>query len=129
MTATVSIDASLEYGVILYYMNKDPEYVEEYARYITILSDLDNNNYKHIKDVYAVGDYGDNTLTLKWTKYSDYSSWNTLASKMADLTAYGDVITWRNLGHARRVAFMLDWSGNSNIAHNAIEVTYNIKTQ
>lgn len=131
-TVTHLIDAYLFDGARfydLYYINKDPETVVPYARYITDILDLDSNNFKHIKQVYTVGDYGNNTITLKWTKTPDYSVWNTLDSKTQSLTDYGELPVWRNLCHARRFGFMIDWSGNSNITHEDIEVSYNIKTQ
>lgn len=134
--ATVSINAFLydlnaANGTYLglWYMNKDPELCATYARHITKVQDLDVNVYKHIKMLYMVGDYGDNTITPSWTKYSDYSNWMTLETKQQDQTTYGDVPVWRNLGQTRRCAFQVDWSGPSNITHEAIEVLYNIHTQ
>lgn len=129
MTKTITINAYKARGALnLYYINKDPDNVAPYARYITNFYDLDSVNWKHLKYVHVVGDYGDNSINLQWTKTPDYSTWADLGSKSQSST-YGDFPVWRNLGHARRVAFMMDWSGNSNIVHENIEVTYNIKTQ
>lgn len=113
----------------LWYMNKDPEYVTPYARYITTYQDLDSVNWKHIKYVDVIGDYGTNSVTLKWDKSTVYNNWSSLGVKYPDTIGYDQATRWYNLGQARRVAFMLDWSGDSNIAHDAIEVIYNIRTQ
>ena len=133
-THFVSIDAVLEGGVAedefrIFYMNKDPAETSAYARYITTYSDLDSVNWKHIKTVDVIGDYGDNCITLKWDKTAIYDAWNSLGIRYQTTLGADQAVRWHNLGQARLSAFMLDWCGDSNINHEAIEVIYNIKTQ
>lgn len=115
--------------LLVRYMTKNPSLAATTAKYITDIFDLDSNTYKHIKSVYLAGDYGNNQITLSWTKTPDYSTWSTLSTKTQDSITYGDTVVWYNLGQTRRMAYTIQWTGSDNITHDAIEVVYNIRTQ
>lgn len=111
----------------LYYVNKNPSIVSFCARYTTSYYDLDSINFKHIKFVDFIGDYGNNETTLKWDKTGVYGNWSALSSQADNYVE--NAYRWYNLGHARRVAFCVDWAGDENLTHKAIEVSYSIRTQ
>lgn len=112
----------------LYYTNKDPQDVAATAMYITQFEDLDSNNWKHVKHVDFIGDYGNNYIGLSWSftpNYSVSSSYTTFTPE-----DYPDqAARFYNLGQGRRMAFKTKFVGESQINHEAIEVSYNIRTQ
>jgi hypothetical protein len=115
--------------IVLDYVSKDPDYTAYTAMYITAMQDLDVNNWKHIKGIDAIGDYSDNTISLAWTKYTDWSNWSQEMVKTPASLGYDQAIRWYNLGHCRRFALRAKFDGNQQIKHDAFEVSYNIRTQ
>lgn len=95
------------------------------AKYRSELFDNGSNNQRHIKWVDAIGDYGNNTVALTWYKDPTYQTTATLAT-LSNSAGQLNSYRWRNLGRARRCAFGLTFAGTSDIAHEAIEVAYNI---
>jgi hypothetical protein len=115
--------------IVLDYISKDPDQSAYTALYLTPLQDLERNNWKHLKFIDAIGDYGTNTISLSWTKHADWSNWSTYMDKTPSGVGYDHAARWYNLGHARRFALRVKFSGNDQIAHEAFEVGYNIMTQ
>lgn len=129
-----NIDARLFSEVVgtnlltLYYANKDPQDVAEAAMYITQFEDLDSNNWKHVKHVDFIGDYGNNEVELSYSFTPNYTVWSNYMSFTP--SDYPDqAARFYNLGQGRRMAFKVIFSGSSQIYHEAIEVSYNIRTQ
>jgi hypothetical protein len=112
----------------IYYVNKDQNNFCQFAQYITGLQDLEAQNWKHIKSIDMIGNYGDNSISLAWTKTPDYSVWSSYYERTPTDPGTDQATRFYNLGHARRFAFDVVFQGNSNIEHNAIEVEFNIKT-
>lgn len=83
------------------------------------------NNWKHIRYVDAIGDFGNNTVGLSWTFNPDYSNWTPYVSKTA---VDKNAIRWFNLGRARKANFRLKFAGKSNIMLEEIMVAYNLGT-
>jgi hypothetical protein len=145
-TKTHSIDASLrKQGVhsidaqifltlsgaselTLYYTNKNPQDVSNVAQYVTQFEDLESNKWKHIKHVDAIGDYGNNVIKLSWSITPNYSLWNPYQIRTPS-TLPDQATRWHNLGQARRMAYKVRWIGDSQINHEALEISYNIRTQ
>ena len=115
--------------IVLDYVSKDPDYSAATAMYITPMQDLGSNNWKHLKGVDAIGEYSDNVVKLSYTKWSDWSNWSQYQSKTPASLGHDQAIRWYNLGHARRFAFRVLFQGSGQIAHEALEVSYNIRTQ
>lgn len=99
------------------------------AELYTDIVDFDTNNLKHLKWVDSVGDYGNNTVELAWTTTPDYSNWSSLLLK--DPTTLGKQypVRYRNLTMGRRFAFRQRFIGSSNMAHEGLEIAYNMRTQ
>lgn len=79
---------------------------------------------KHIKFVDVIGDLGDNTVTLYYTK--DASKEALPITPQND--SPGNPIRFRNLGRARRVNFTIFFSGKTQIEFRGLDVYYNLGT-
>lgn len=113
----------------MWHLSKNPLGGVVAAEAYTDLIDFDTNNYKTIKSIDFVGDYGNNTVELAWTKSADYSNWSGLQLK--DPTALGKEypVRYRPNFMARRIAFRERFIGSSNISHEGLEINYNLHTQ
>lgn len=113
----------------MWFLSKNPLGGVVTAELYTDLIDFDSQNIKHLKWVDSVGDYGNNTVELAWTTTPDYSNWSSLLLK--DPTALGKQypVRFRNLTQGRRFAFRQRFIGSSNIAHEGLEISYNLRTQ
>jgi hypothetical protein len=85
-------------------------------------------NWKHIKSVDAVGDFGNNSVELAWTPNKDYSNWSNYVARQQSTLGYKNALRWPNLGRHRSSAFRVRFSGTSNIMFNGLEVKYNLGT-
>jgi hypothetical protein len=112
----------------LWYMDKNQSGGVRAAELYTDMIDFSNNNYKHIKYVDSLGDYGNNTVELGWTFNYDWTGWSSLYSRTPSTYGYAPP-RWRNLGQGRRVAFRQRFIGSSDIAHEGLDVYYNLRTQ
>jgi hypothetical protein len=90
--------------------------------------DFDVNNWKHLAYIDAIGDYGNNTVELFYTRNPDYASWRSLGVKNTTTPENTQAMRWYNLGQARRFAFRKRFIGSSDIAHRGLDVTFNIRT-
>jgi hypothetical protein len=128
---SIDIDAYIISAVFLdvFYLNKDQNNFCQFAQYITDVQDLESNKWKHIKSITAIGDYGDNTIKLAWTKYPDYDNWSDYYEKTPTDPSVVQATRWYNMGQAKRFAFDVQWSGDSNIEHHSLEVRYNLRTK
>jgi hypothetical protein len=107
------------------FFSKQPGIAASTAEFYTDLQDLDTTNRKHIKAVDAVGDYGDNTVELAFTKNADYSNWTTLQLRNPTTIGKEYPVRWTNLCLARQVAFRVRFRGMSGVAHNSLRVAFN----
>lgn len=112
----------------LWYMDKNQAGGARAAELYTDMVDFGNNNYKHIKYVDSLGDYGNNTVELGWTFNSDWTGWSSLYSRTPSTYPYSPV-RYHNLGRARRAAFRQRFIGSSDIAHEGLDIYYNVGTR
>lgn len=115
-------------NLTLYYMSKNPNAGTRVAEMYTDVIDFDVNNWKHLAYVDAIGDYGDNSVELFFTKNPDYSNWRSLGKKFTTSPETDQAMRWYNPGQARRFAFRKRFIGTSDIAHRGLDVTFNIRT-
>jgi hypothetical protein len=94
----------------------------------TDVIDLGTNRYKHLARIDAIGDYGNNTLTLSYNGTPKYSSTYTDCSPTysAATIGYGNNISWYNLGAYRRFSLKLKIYGISTAFHEGFDLEYNM---
>lgn len=76
---------------------------------------------KHIRQVDVVGDMGDNTVSLEFTKDSSKESLTYTAANDSS----GDPVRFRNLCRAKRVNFKVTFTGRSQIEFRGLDIYYN----
>lgn len=115
-------------GVVnFYYFTKDYNPSQQsIAELVFDIQDFGSNNWKHIKYVDAVGDFGDNVVSLSWTDKSNYSNWSNYVAKTQSTLGYQNAIRWHNLGRHRNSAYRIKFAGGSNIMLDHLEVAYNL---
>lgn len=93
----------------------------------TEIIDLGINYYKHIARVDAVGDYGNNTLTLAYNGTPNYSQSYTSCTptRTPSSAGYGYNASWYNLGAFRRFGLKLTMSGTNEAIHTGFDIEYN----
>jgi hypothetical protein len=89
-------------------------------------TDFGSFNWKHIKSVDAIGDFGNNTVALAWTPNADQSNWSSYVAKTQSTLGYKNPLRWYNLGRHRVSGFKVRFQGDSNIKFPALEVKYNL---
>lgn len=80
-----------------------------------------NELQKHFKYVDVIGDMGDNTVTLTFTKESSKESTTYTSSN----DSAGDPIRFRNLCRAKRINLKVGFSGKTQIEFRGLDVAYN----
>lgn len=97
------------------------------AYFYTGVEDLGTNRWKHIARMDAIGDYGNNVLTLSYNFTPNYDQTYTSAGSVTPSTiGYGSNISWYNLGAYRRGSFKLSMTGTDNAIHQAFEMEANV---
>lgn len=76
---------------------------------------------KHFKYVDVIGDMGDNTVTLTFTKESSKESTTYTSSN----DSAGDPIRFRNLCRAKRINLKVGFSGKTQIEFRGLDVAFN----
>lgn len=125
---TYFVESYAEGGAVnWHYFDKDynPSY-SSLSEMVFDCTDFGTNNWKHIKSVDALGDFGNNAVSLSWTPNSDYSNWSPYVSKQQSSLGYKNALRWPNLGRHRTSAFRVKFQGNSNIKFDGLEVKYNL---
>jgi hypothetical protein len=106
-----------------------------YARDVSITSklytevfDLGINRYKHIARMDAIGDYGDNTLSLAYNPSPNYQETyvNCTPDVVPSTIGYENNISWYNLGAYRRMSFKFTMAGIGPGIHEAFDIEYNL---
>lgn len=92
------------------------------------INDFGSNLWKHVKYVDAVGDFGNNTVSLSWTPNRDYTSWVPYVPRVQSTLGYKNAIRWHNLGRHRGSAYKMKFVGTTNIMLEGLEVNYNLGT-
>ena len=125
---TYFVESYAASGVVnWYYFIKD--YNSSYSTLSEMVfdsTDFGTNNWKHIKAVDTLGDFGNNTVSLSWTPNVDYSNWSSYVSKQQSTLGYKNALRWPNLGRHRTSAFRVKFHGASNIKFSGLEVKYNL---
>lgn len=94
----------------------------------TDVIDMDVNRWKHVYKVSAVGDYGNNVLTLSYCNNQTYNSWTTLTpTKVQSTLGAKDDLTWTNLGQFRQFSLRMQMVGSDPASHTGFELAYNLK--
>jgi hypothetical protein len=96
------------------------------AEYVEDIQDFGSQRWKHFEQIYAIGDFGNNTVELAYTPYMDYTNWSTYQSRTP---VQHDMIRYQNLGRYRRLARRWRFAGTSNIMMEGSEIRYNLGSQ
>lgn len=89
-------------------------------------TDFGANNWKHVKSVDALGDFGSHTVSLAWTPNANYSNWSSYIDRVQNTLGYKNAIRWNNLGRHRTSAFRVKFVGTGNFMFKGLEVKYNL---
>ncbi len=90
--------------------------------------DMDNSRYKHVYEATAVGNYGDNVLTLSFCNNPTYNTWTTVTPTFVQSTIGPENdISWTNLGQFREFSLRLQMTGADPATHTGFELSYNLK--
>jgi len=123
------VSASQSSGTINFYTSDLESTISNTAHYYTEVFDLGNNYWKHISKVHAIGDYGNNTVTLNYNDDPTYDNFNTCTTINPGTDGYQNSIAWNNVTRFRRGAFRLDFTGIGPSHHRAIDIIYNLGNQ
>lgn len=97
------------------------------AYYTSEVIDFGINFWKHIARVDVIGDYGVNSITLKYYPSASYTTAVTCSPVQSPSTNGNfNNVSWYNLGRYRRFALQLEMAGAGPALHEAFEVTYNV---
>jgi hypothetical protein len=93
----------------------------------TPVIDMGNNFYKHCARVDAIGDFGNNTLTLAYNFTPNYEQTYTSCSptRAPSSIGYGNNASWFNLGAFRRMSLKLTIAGTDHAVLEAFDIEYN----
>jgi hypothetical protein len=110
---------------------KTPDYTDSVQVSSTIYTeviDFGTNRYKHIARVDAIGDYGNNTLTLSYNQTPNYSQPYTeiTPTRVPNSFGHNQQISWYNLGAARRFSLTFGMSGAGRGVHTGLDIEYNV---
>ncbi len=96
----------------------------------TDVMDMDNSRGKHVYKCTAVGDYGNNVLTLSYCNNQIYDTWTSmLPTKTQSTLGAKNNLTWTNLGQFNQFSLRLQMTGTDTASHVGFELEYNLKTQ
>lgn len=102
------------------------------AQYTTETIDFGVNRQKHLARIDAIGDYGDNDITLGINPTPNYfETFVTMdpASQNAATNTYEQPMSWYNCGSPRRFIARIGMEGTYPSIHRALEIEYNIGMQ
>lgn len=94
----------------------------------TEVVDFGIDYYKHLARIDAVGDYGDNTLTLYVNQTPNYGQTYTsaLPTRQPSAIGYGRNASWYNIGAVRRFSMQLKMVGTTPAFHKGFDIEYNV---
>ena len=109
------------------YVNK-PSTTSVQAELYTEVVDFGINFYKHIARVDAVGDFGNNVLSLLYNPTPKYDQpyVQCLPNRTPSTTGFGYNASWYNLGGHRRFSLKLVMTGTQTAMVTGFDVTYNV---
>lgn len=94
------------------------------SSYFSEILDFDSSNEKHVTSIDCVGDYGDNTVTLSYSRYSDYSNFVSMGTKTPSTLGPLDPVRFDNPGDFRRLALKVTLTGTGDAYHEAFDINY-----
>lgn len=98
--------------------------VSNTATIYTPIIDMGTNFYSHFARVDAIGDLGNNSITLSYAPNPRYLNYVSCGSKTPS-AGMTENVSWYNLGAFRRPSLKWDFSGAGPCIFEATEVTYN----
>ena len=98
------------------------------ASYFSEIIDLETSYWKHLARVYAVGDYGNRTLTLSYSNDPTYTTFVVTTTKSPLGDGYQNAVWWDNVTRFRRGSLKIDMSGIGPCHHKAFDIMYNMGT-
>jgi hypothetical protein len=99
------------------------------ASWTTPVIDFDNNRYKHLARIDAIGDYGNNVLSMSIDLTPNYNSasFSSVGSSITPSSiGYGNNISWYNCGSPRRFILNFAMSGTNHAVHRGFDIEYNM---
>lgn len=95
------------------------------ATYISGVIDMGINYWKHLARVDAVGDYGQNIVTLSVFPNPRYLNPIVCSPERTQGGSAEQPMSWFNVGRFRRFAFQITISGVGPAYHEGVDITYN----
>lgn len=87
--------------------------------------DFGVNRYKHIARVDAIGDYGNNAISIGFNPTRNYAqTYTAFTAQNPSTIGYGNNISWYNLGGPRAFSFYVAMVGTNPSIHDALELEY-----
>ena len=89
--------------------------------------DLGTNRWKHLARMDAIGEYGNNSVTLSYNFTPDYSQTYTSCGAITQSSiGKQNNVSWYNLGAVRRGSFKFAMSGTSHAIHEGLDLEYTV---
>lgn len=124
--AFLSQTASSSADVYINYPNFDHDISMTALVYSDTL-DLGTNRWKQLARVDAIGDYGNNVLTLSYNPSPNYeTSYVSCGTQTPSTNGFQNNISWYNLGAFRRWSFKFQMTGTDMAIHEAYDIEYNV---
>lgn len=96
----------------------------------TDVIDMDNDRWKHVYKIHAVGNYSSNVLTLSFCNNPTYNAYTTMTPTITQSTiGFDGNVMWTNPGQFRQFSLKLDMVGAYPALHTGMEISYNLKLQ
>ena len=112
-------------SILNFYTTDIEATVNNSCSYYTQIVDMDNAMRKHIAKVYAVGDYGQNAVTLNYSNDQTYTTFQACSTITPAADGYWEPLQWPNVTNFRRGSFRLDITGVGPAKHRALDIVYN----
>lgn len=125
---TYFLSANSTAATSIYMHTPDLEHTQSVTSTIyTEVVDFGINYWKHIARVDAIGDFGDNTVTLYYNGTPNYEDGYTACSpvKAIGTQGYGNNASWYNLGAYRRMSFKITIAGYKHAVYEGLDIEYN----
>jgi len=92
---------------------------------VTDLYDFGTDNRKFFRYADVLGDFGDNTITLSYTKDSNYATYTSMGTVSYGTWKKDTPIRYRNLGASSRLGLKIVVTGPGNMLMEGTELAYN----
>jgi len=96
------------------------------ATYYSEVIDMETHYWKHLSKVTAIGDYGNRSLTLWYSRDPTYTTFTQCNTKSPLNDGYQNAVWWDNVTRFRRGALRIDMTGIGPAKHKAFDIVYNM---